>query len=359
MVLVADTDPAAAALSPAARCTPPPRSCRAPGADPLPGDAVEAAEALHVPLLLAGRRPGGAGHELDRLGAEQVVRSGDVGDLGDREVVPGADGLPSGAPDPLPDVVALSSGGPETAAAAVTARAAGATVVDTAGRPTPAPRPTPSTPSPAPPSTVLALGTAFDGVAGLDWKTATAARRAAARGRQLLFPHFLVAMYGSTEGPALGVLGEQGLDGSIQRVDDFASRLRPAAPRPDRRPHLRDHRDGGVGLGGPDGNYSTELDPEALRPYVEAAGAAGIYVILDLQPGRTDFLTQAKQYRPCWSCPTSAWRWTRSGAPAGPGAPAQIGSVGIDEVNSVVTWLADLTRRTPCRRSCWCCTSSG
>ncbi len=43
-------------------------------------------------------------------------------------------------------------------------------------------------------------------------------------------------------------------------------------------------------------DYSSETEIGVLRPYVDAAKAAGIYVVLDLQPGRTDFLTQAKRY---------------------------------------------------------------
>jgi hypothetical protein len=96
---------------------------------------------------------------------------------------------------------------------------------------------------------------------------------------------------------------------------------------------------------GPDGNYSTEIDPASLRPWIEAAGRAGIYVVLDLQPGRSDFLAQAQQYQSLLELPNVGlaldpeWR-------LGPGQlpVQQIGSVGVDEVNHVVTWLADLTR---------------
>ena len=52
------------------------------------------------------------------------------------------------------------------------------------------------------------------------------------------------------------------------------------------------------GSAGPDGDYSTEIALDVLRPWVEQAGAAGLYVVLDLQPGRSDFLSQAKQYEP-------------------------------------------------------------
>jgi hypothetical protein len=96
---------------------------------------------------------------------------------------------------------------------------------------------------------------------------------------------------------------------------------------------------------GPDGNYSAESEPDVLAPWVEAAGEAGLYVILDLQPGRTDFVTQAEQYRSLLEQPhvglalDPEWR-------LGPGEVhlTQVGSVDVAEVNRVVTWLADLTR---------------
>ena len=42
-----------------------------------------------------------------------------------------------------------------------------------------------------------------------------------------------------------------------------------------------------------DGNYSEEMSLDTLRPWIEVAAQNEVYVILDLQPGRTDFLTQA------------------------------------------------------------------
>jgi hypothetical protein len=39
------------------------------------------------------------------------------------------------------------------------------------------------------------------------------------------------------------------------------------------------------------------MDPAMIREWVDRAADEGIYVVLDLQPGRTDFLTQAQRYR--------------------------------------------------------------
>ena len=95
---------------------------------------------------------------------------------------------------------------------------------------------------------------------------------------------------------------------------------------------------------GPDGNYSEESPVDSLRPWVEAAGRAGMYVVLDLQPGRTDFLTQAQTYRDLLTLPyvglglDPEWRIGPSQVPGD-----QIGAVDAAEVNTVITWLADLT----------------
>ena len=94
---------------------------------------------------------------------------------------------------------------------------------------------------------------------------------------------------------------------------------------------------------GPDGNYSWERGVDELMPLVEAAGAAGETVVLDLQPGRADFLTQAKEYQPLLELPYVSlaldpeWRLESDQRPL-----RQIGHVGIDEVNATAAWLAQL-----------------
>jgi len=70
-----------------------------------------------------------------------------------------------------------------------------------------------------------------------------------------------------------------------------------------------------------------------------------MYVMLDLQPGRTDFLTQAKLYEELLIQPhvglalDPEWRLK-----PGQRHLVQIGSVTADEVNKTAAWLAELTR---------------
>jgi hypothetical protein len=164
-------------------------------------------------------------------------------------------------------------------------------------------------------------------------------------GGRTLFPgRRLVALYGHPGSPALGVLGEQGVAESVRRAQDLAAQYQALVPEPvvptfeiiatvaDSKP-------------GRDGDYSAESRPDDLRPWVDAAGAAGGYVLLDLQPGRSDFLDQARRYADLLAQPhvglalDAEWRLRPDQRHR-----EQIGSVDVDEVNRVVDWLAALTR---------------
>jgi len=98
------------------------------------------------------------------------------------------------------------------------------------------------------------------------------------------------------------------------------------------------------GDAGADGDYSGEVSVETLRPWVEQAGEDGVYVVLDLQPGRSSFLDQATLYEDLLRMPhvglalDPEWRLAPDEEPLG-----QIGRVEAEEVNAVTRWLADLT----------------
>jgi hypothetical protein len=96
---------------------------------------------------------------------------------------------------------------------------------------------------------------------------------------------------------------------------------------------------------GPDGNYSNETPAADLKPWVEAAKANGIYVVLDLQPGRSDFLSQAKLYSSLLLYPNVGlaldpeWHMKSNQVPM-----EVIGSVDSSEINKTSQWLAELTK---------------
>ena len=246
----------------------------------------------------------------------------------------------------LDDVLLLSTGAAQDVAAVATARAAGAAVQIV-------PNGDPRTSGDAidqmsrtQPRHVLALGAAFGDAARLQ------ARLAVVRtgvelpgGGQTLFPgRRMVALYGHPGTPALGVLGEQPVEQAIERARQVAAQYQASSDRPVV-PTFEIIATIASSKPGPDGNYSAEADIATLQPWVDAARAAGVYVVLDLQPGTTDFLTQARIYEPLLTQPNVGlaldpeWRLR-----PGQRHLRQVGSVGVDEVNQVSDWLATLTR---------------
>jgi len=154
----------------------------------------------------------------------------------------------------------------------------------------------------------------------------------------------MVALYGHPGNTSLGVLGEQPVDAAIVRAEQVASAYsslvsEPVIPAFDLIATVAS------GSAGSDGNYSNEAPVSVLRPWVDAARAAGVYVVLDLQPGRSDFLSQAKLYTDLLLQPNVGlaldpeWRLKPNQFHL-----QQIGSVGVDEVNATGAWLAELTR---------------
>ena len=160
---------------------------------------------------------------------------------------------------------------------------------------------------------------------------------------ELLAATRFIAFYGNPTTGALGVLGEQGPQATLDRmaplVAEYAADGAMTVPTFEIIVTVAD------AVAGDDGDYSAEMGPEVLRPWIEVAAAAGAYVVLDLQPGRTDFLTQAKRYEEFLRLPyvglalDPEWR-------LGPDERhlRQIGSVTAAEVNQVSEWLAQVVR---------------
>lgn len=164
-------------------------------------------------------------------------------------------------------------------------------------------------------------------------------------GGQLMFPgRRLVALYGSPGFPSLGVLGEQGPVEAVERARQVAEGY--GADGTTVMPGFEIIATVASAGATDDGDYSYELGLEEIRPWIEAAGEAGLYVLLDLQPGRTDFLTQAKRYEEFLILPhvglalDPEWRLKPNQVHL-----RQIGTVDSSEINLVSDWLAGIVRR--------------
>jgi len=291
-------------------------------------DAVTSLNADQTPVLTTDAAPGAG-----------------TGNGGDEPASPPE--LPRVAPDaPLSTLLVLVSRDPASLAAAATARASGARLLAVAN-------PDPRTDAAAiaalaanPPEQVVALGTAFGSPETLRYRLDVAASGAELPGGgQILYPgRQMVALYGHPGTSALGVLGEQGVEAAVARAQEMAADYQPLVDVPVI-PAFEIITTVASNGAGPDGNYSYEAPVDLVRPWVDAAGKAGMYVMLDLQPGRTDFLTQAKRYEELLARPyvglalDPEWRLRPDQRHL-----VQIGSVTAAEINSVVTWLADVTR---------------
>lgn len=265
----------------------------------------------------------------------------------DAEVVTDPADLPATtAAEPLGDVVVLTDGADWSSTAVASATAAGARVLEL---PDGDPRTQPDVIAQLaehPPTHVLALGDAFGDVETVDTRVATAATGVQLPGGgQVVFPHRrVVALYGHPGTSALGVMGEQPLDEAVDRAHRTAAEYAELSDVPVV-PAFEIITTVASSEPGRDGDWSSESTVEELRPWVDAAREAGMLVVLDLQPGTTDFLTQAKRYEELLVEPhvglalDPEWRLQ-----PGQRHLRQIGSVSVEEVNSVITWLADLTR---------------
>ena len=316
-----------------------------------------------APMLLAG----GSGPlvspavrtEIGRLHASYVLSVGLAAHVVSSElpgvsVVTSTAVLPvSSAPAPLRAVALLVRAAhrghvsPAVVAASATARAAGVRVISMLGYD---PRAYPTAISAlaaVKPQHVIAVGAGFGPATTLAGKISVAETGVQLPGGgQLLFPaHRLVAMYGHPGTPGLGALGQQDLASSIARIRALAAPYRLLG-QARVIPAFEIIATVAQGSAGPGGRYSYQTSVAALRPWVDRAVQDGMYVILDLQPGRANLLAQAKLYRPLLRMPDVGlaldpeWKLQPGELPL-----RQIGSVQIGEINSVVRWLAALTAR--------------
>lgn len=295
--------------------------------------------------------------ELDRLGTATVVTfgfpaepDGLPGGVTSVDVADAADELERHRPAAAPDgVVALvDRDDPLVGAATLTIEAAGIPVVPVTGGDPRRDEQSRRILAELQPSRVVALGgpgrfASAGTVAGL---VATAvAGTELPGGGQVMFPdRQIVALYGHPGTGALGVMGEQPVEAAVERAATMAAPYEALGEVPVV-PAFEVIATVASSAAGADGDYSSESALDHLRPWVDAAAEAGMYVVLDLQPGHTDFLTQAKLYEELLRRPhvglalDPEWRL----AP-GQRHLQQIGSVDADEVNATIDWLTSLVR---------------
>lgn len=247
--------------------------------------------------------------------------------------------------EPLTDLLVLTLKDAKNTAAAATAEASGAQMLTLTNADPRVSATDIKALASHPAGHVLGIGAAFGPADRLSARAATASTGVMLPGGgQVVFPYRrMVALYGHPGDTILGSLGEQPLGAAIVRAKKVAASYASLTKQPVV-PVFEIITTVASASAGSDGNYSNEVPLAKLRPWVKAAGDAGIYVILDLQPGRTDFLTQAKLYTEFLKLPyvglalDPEWRLK-----PGQRHMVQIGSVPAAEINATSAWLAELT----------------
>jgi hypothetical protein len=216
----------------------------------------------------------------------------------------------------------LASGTSAVSAEAVSATAHTAGEEITPTDPQPGTEPTaPAEPGPAP---VQALPHGANKIFGVD--------------------RFLVAYYGTAGTGALGVLGEDDPDRIIGRLTRAAKPFaRKGSPTQAVFELIVTIADAGPGK---DGDYSHDVARADVQRYIDAAHEHDALLLLDVQPGRANFLDVAKRWGWALKDPyvglalDPEWRMGKHGVPG-----RRIGSVGADEVNRTAAWLRNLVKQ--------------
>ena len=164
------------------------------------------------------------------------------------------------------------------------------------------------------------------------------------RGGIEIFPrNRVVALYGSAGTDSLGVLGEGTPEEAADRLDQMAAPF--ATPGREVQPTMELIVGVADSSPGPDGDYHHDIDESEARRYLDVARAHRQLVVLDIQPGRSDFRTAVRPWENMLREPDvslaldAEWRMGPDEVPG-----EVIGSVTADEVNQTTTWLADMVR---------------
>jgi hypothetical protein len=162
-------------------------------------------------------------------------------------------------------------------------------------------------------------------------------------GGTTLFPsHRLVAFYGAPATPTLGVLGDAPPDGLWSRLTAAAAPF--SAPKTVVVPSYELIAFAAESAPGPHGTYASDPAPSQFDEYLRVVSAHHGMLILDIQPGHGDLLSDAQALEPWLIHPDVAlaldpeWELQPGQRPG-----EQIGHTTAEEINQVSSWLQSLT----------------
>ena len=163
------------------------------------------------------------------------------------------------------------------------------------------------------------------------------------RGGRRIFPDFrVVAYYGAPQDVELGALGD-GSPATVarkleKRARGYARKTRPVLPAMELIAVIA------ANAPGEDGLWRTRQDAAVIDRYHRAARRAKALLLLDIQPGHSDFLVEARRLERWLREPDVGLaldpEWHTPGVQPG----TEIGSATSQQVNAVSAWLADIVR---------------
>jgi hypothetical protein len=197
---------------------------------------------------------------------------------------------------------------------------------------------------------IVVLAILLIGSCGSDGKPASAQRATKRplivnlpRGGRRIFPDYrVVAYYGAPQDRQLGELGigtpAQAGRKLLRQAAPYARRTRPVLPAMELIASVAANSPGADGL------YRTQQTPAVINRYLHAARRIKALLVLDIQPGHADFLSEAQRLAPWLGQPDVGIaldpEWHTPGAVPG----TQIGSVTADEINQVSDFVANIVR---------------
>jgi hypothetical protein len=159
---------------------------------------------------------------------------------------------------------------------------------------------------------------------------------------QSILPHWrMVALYGNGTAPGLGALGEQSPESAASRLAEVAAPFdTPSRPVLETFELIATVAQADAG---PSGLYREPSSDAEIQRYLDTARRNGLYLVLDIQPGRSDFLTEVRRYEKFLREPDVGIaldpEW-RVGPFSQPGRV--VGSVSADEINATADYVSRL-----------------
>ncbi len=161
----------------------------------------------------------------------------------------------------------------------------------------------------------------------------------------------LVAFYGTPGGAGLGILGRYDITTTLALLDEQVQAYRDLDPEIETVPAFHMVVTIADAYPGEDGDYNHRVSEATIRTWIDAARAAGVWSILDVQAGRADLMSELAWLEPFLWEPNVHLAVDPEfivGADQVPGA--QLGRISGPQINQVQAWLDVIGRATGQRR---------